>query len=544
MQLSFTLALIAGLVSFLSPCVLPLVPAYIGYMGGRVTNTVAAQANSGAVLSGKPMLSSRFSTVLHGLAFVAGFTFVFVALGLLGTAFVSVIGRQSINTVTNIIGRGGGILIIFFGLHFMGILPSVINILLGRRSLLNSPLVSVFVAVIVVTLLFWIFEDWLITAPIFALIALALVLGGGFTHPGDFWTKAILWLQRVLYADTRRQMVAQGHQGYAGSAIMGVIFSAGWTPCIGPIYGSILTMAAMGGDVATAGTLLLAYSLGLGIPFVVAAFLLDQTQVILKHLQRHLHKIELVTGAFLVVIGVLVASGRLQYLSQNFALQFADFSYNLEDCTIKLTQGQLALGGFGDCMNPPTSKTALAPTIADTTASATPKAQAISEMASIDNAPSILDLASNTDQTETRQVGLEIGKVAPGFSTTTDKGTAFNLADERGKVVILNFWATWCGPCRVEMPEFEKAYSAKAAQGFTILGVNNAEAADVVAGFRDELKLSFPLLMDMDARVQKLYAVSAYPSTYVLNRDGVIVNLHFGPLTAEQIANLVTQALA
>ena len=123
---------------------------------------------------------------------------------------------------------------------------------------------------------------------------------------------------------------------------MGVIFSAGWTPCIGPIYGSILTMAAMGGDVATAGSLLLAYSLGLGIPFVAAAFLLDGAQGILRHLQRHLHKIELVSGAFLVLIGVLVASGRLQDLSQNFATQFADFSYNLEDCVDQAQPGQIS----------------------------------------------------------------------------------------------------------------------------------------------------------------------------------------------------------
>src|SRR5690349_263844 len=116
MQLSFSLALIAGLVSFLSPCVLPLVPAYIGYMGGRVTNTVAAQAtSSGATITVKPFLGRRFSTVLHGIAFVAGFTFVFVALGLLGTAFVNVIGRGNVNVVTGIIGRAGGLLIIFFG---------------------------------------------------------------------------------------------------------------------------------------------------------------------------------------------------------------------------------------------------------------------------------------------------------------------------------------------------------------------------------------------------------------------------------------------
>src|SRR5215213_6975043 len=99
MQLSFSLALIAGLVSFLSPCVLPLVPAYIGYMGGRVTNTVAAQTGGSTVIV-RPTLGSRFSTLLHGLAFVGGFTFVFVAIGLLSTAFASQIGRQNIVAFT------------------------------------------------------------------------------------------------------------------------------------------------------------------------------------------------------------------------------------------------------------------------------------------------------------------------------------------------------------------------------------------------------------------------------------------------------------
>ena len=134
MQLSFSLALIAGLVSFLSPCVLPLVPAYIGYMGGRVTNTVAAQTAGGTAVAIKPDSSSRFSTMLHGLAFVAGFTFVFVAIGLLGTAFVNQIGRANINVITGIIGRAGGLLIIFFGLHFMGALPALFNRILARRQ--------------------------------------------------------------------------------------------------------------------------------------------------------------------------------------------------------------------------------------------------------------------------------------------------------------------------------------------------------------------------------------------------------------------------
>ncbi len=528
MQLSFSLALIAGLVSFLSPCVLPLVPAYIGYMGGRVTNTVAAQTANGAAVALKPSLGSRFSTMLHGLAFVAGFTFVFVAIGLLGTAFVNQIGRQNINVITGIIGRAGGLLIIVFGLHFMGVLPSLFNRILARSKLLATPLIGVGVALLSGAALLWIFEDWLFALPLFVLLLLWLILGGAFTQPGAFWTRAIVGIQRALYTDTRRQMVAQGHQSYAGSAIMGVIFSAGWTPCIGPIYGSILTMAAMGGDVATAGTLLLAYSLGLGIPFIVTAFVLDGAQNILRHFQRHLHKIELLSGAFLIVVGVLVASGRLQYLSQNFANEFADFSYNLEDCVIKVTQGEIALGDVGNCMNSADQPAADAP--------ATPAPDTGAAL------PSIIDLAASAP--ETHDVGLEVGKIAPGFTTTTDTGASFALADQRGKVVLLNFWATWCGPCRVEMPEFQKAYSARADQGFVIVGVNNAETVEDIAGFRGELNLTFPLLVDADARIQELYGIMSYPSTFILNRDGEIVAQHYGAMTAAQIDSMVDQVLS
>ncbi|MFN8451597.1 MAG: cytochrome c biogenesis protein CcdA [Anaerolineae bacterium] len=530
MQLSFSLAMIAGLVSFLSPCVLPLVPAYIGYMGGRVTNTVAAQTAGGAIAL-KPTLGSRFSTLLHGLAFVAGFTFVFVAIGLLSTAFVNQIGRQNVNVVTGIIGRAGGLLIIFFGLHFMGVLPSIFRRLLERRQLLGTPLVSLAAALIVGAALLWIFEDWLFALPLFALVVLWLVLGGGFTQPEAFWTKVIGGIQRALYTDFRRQMVAQGHQSYAGSAIMGVIFSAGWTPCIGPIYGSILTMAAMGGDVGVAGSLLLAYSLGLGIPFLVTAFLLDSAASILRHLTRHLHKIELVSGAFLVVIGLLVASGRLQLLSQNFATQFADFSYNLEECVVKLNQGEITFGDLPGCINESGSASA-APV--NTAAFETPAASAA--------VPSIVDLAAKAP--ETREIGLEVGKIAPGFSTKTDAGEPFTLADQRGKVVVLNFWATWCGPCRVEMPEFERAFASRASDGLLIVGVNNAETAEDIAGFRDEFSLTFPLLVDSDASIQKLYGIAAYPSTYVLDRDGVIVAQQFGPMTAQQVGTLVDQALS
>ncbi len=525
MQLSFWLALLAGLVSFLSPCVLPLVPAYIGYMGGRVTNTVAAQTSGGAAVASHPTIGWRFSTMLHGLAFVAGFAFVFVTIGLLGTAFVSEIGRQNLNAVTDVIGRAGGLLIILFGLHFMGVLPSIFNWLLQRRQYLNSPVISLAALVIGGAALLWIFEDWLFVLPLFLLLLLWLFLSGAFTQPQTFWTTQITRVQRALYTDTRRQMVARGHQSYAGSAIMGVIFSAGWTPCIGPIYGSILTMAATGGDVATAGGLLLAYSLGLGIPFILAAFLLDSAAGILRRLQRYLRAIEIASGVFLIAVGVLVASGRLQYLSQTFSSQISDLSFNFEECAIQLSQGEIPLSNFIPCVNGTDTTDPEAPTDV-----------------SLADPPSILSLAA--DAPETRVEGLNIGNTAPGFSTVTNSGGSFSLADQRGKLVLLNFWATWCGPCRVEMPEFQKAFAAHGDQDFTVVGVNDAESVADVTGFRAEFGLTFPLLMDTNAQLQKLYAVRSYPSTYLIDRDGTIIAQHFGALTAAQIDDLVDQALS
>lgn len=356
MNVSLWLAFLAGFVSFLSPCVLPLVPAYIGYMGGRVTNTVAAQTMGGAAMLVKPTFTSRVSTAVHGAAFVGGFTFVFVTLGLLTNVFVrQVIGGQNIALVLDIIGRVGGLLIIFFGLHFMGIVPSILRWMLAHEYLLANPLLSFVFASVAGTIILWAFVDWLLGVPVLLIFVLWLTLGGALTSPARFWIRTLQALQNTLYADTRRQMVASGHQSFSSSALMGVVFAAGWTPCIGPIYGTILTMSATGSETGQAAVLLVAYSLGLGIPFMLCALLLDSAQAVLRKMHSHLHKIELITGAFLVVIGIFVATGNLQRLSQNFSTQFADFSIRLEDCVIGLTQGEIALGELATCVNTPES---------------------------------------------------------------------------------------------------------------------------------------------------------------------------------------------
>jgi cytochrome c biogenesis protein CcdA/peroxiredoxin len=537
-NLTVGLAFVAGFISFISPCVLPLVPAYIGYMGGRMTNSVSAQVNAGGgSVALRPSLNMRFGTVLHGVFFVMGFTFVFVLIGLLSTAFIQQVGGRNINLVTGIIGRFGGVLIMFFGLHVMGVLQKLFNRLQANKSLLENPLLSVASGLLGTAFVLWGFTGTLLpplttTMATMAgeethlqwptIIALALVavfwlwlfIAGAFTHAAAFWSQQIGSIQTLLYTDTRRQMQARGGQGYGSSALMGVIFSAGWTPCIGPVYGAVLTMAANTGDVGRAGALLAAYSLGLGVPFLLTALLLDGAQGILKKLQRHMHKIELVSGIFLIGIGFLVATGTLQILSQSLAGQYADVSVNLEEQVIGSLSGQ----------------DNAAPTAVPT---AEPTADGSTGLNSISDAAAAAAAAA----------GFEEGNVPPNFEATTTAGETVRLADLRGQVVLVNFWATWCGPCRKEMPDLEALYQQYHDQGFTVLAVNNMETAAQIDGFAKELGLSFPLLLDEKAAVQLLYNVLGYPTSYLIGRDGAIAGRYLGELDAASFETALKQAL-
>ncbi|MCA9904733.1 MAG: cytochrome c biogenesis protein CcdA [Anaerolineae bacterium] len=345
------LAFLFGLISFLSPCVLPLVPAYIGYMGGRVTQTVAAQTGGGGQIVTDIGLVGRLSTLMHGLAFVAGFTTIFVTLGLATTAFLSVIGGQNVRIVEQILAHAGGLFIILMALHMLGVLRIIFRRAKEAPALLSNPAFSVAATIVMALVILWALVEPLIAIPVIALVILWLAVSNAYTAPGTFWNGLIDRVQSGLYADTRRQMVASGKQNFISSFFMGMVFSAGWTPCIGPIYGSILTMAATGGNVGEAGAQLIAYSLGLGIPFLLAALLLDGAQAFLRKLQRHIRTIERFAGVLLLVIGIAIASGEMQALSRNFANEFADFSTNLEECVLSIVQGERPIGEFNNCMD-------------------------------------------------------------------------------------------------------------------------------------------------------------------------------------------------
>jgi peroxiredoxin len=134
-----------------------------------------------------------------------------------------------------------------------------------------------------------------------------------------------------------------------------------------------------------------------------------------------------------------------------------------------------------------------------------------------------------------------VGAPAPEFTLKTVDGQSVSLADYRGQVVLLNFWATWCGPCKLEMPAFDRAQQTVGPQGFQVLAVNFDEPQSDVQAFQEELELTFPLLLDPGAVVQRLYRVLGYPTSYWIDSQGQVAAVHVGVMTERQLDNYLVE---
>jgi cytochrome c-type biogenesis protein len=483
------LAFFAGLLSFISPCVLPLIPAYVSYLTGRAAQQSNLDSLTVPMVGGNAaaVAPNRMGVVLHGLFFVLGFTIVFVVFGIITSAGTLALRRSGID-IRDTLRIAGGLLVIFFGLHIIGVTGWLLRNLLTRVK--------------------W--ES----------------LGGG----GASIRKSLEWIQGVLYGDTRRQMNPHSPYGYLGSSLMGIFFAAGWSPCLGPILGAILSVAAnatlaadSSGSVGQAAYLLTAYSLGLGVPFLLAAFALDRMRGMMKALQRRMKVVELVSGVFLIIVGVMLYTNTLFYISQAGG-GLATFSYNLEACATGMFEGNVALSEFGTCMElGPNYKTL---TGQDAAVSATPESPAIAPLptdgSAIDLLPTGQPNAANV------KIGLAKGDIAPDFTVKLVSGEEVSLSSLRGKVVLLNFWATWCAPCVKEMPDFQILADDYDADQFTVLAVNYLEDAETITTFAEKVDLKFPLALDLDGRISRQFQVISYPVSYVIGRDGKILGVQVG----------------
>ena len=216
-------AFLAGLLSFLSPCVLPLVPSYIGFLTGMTI---------------EEMGDRRRWALWHAIMFVLGFSLVFIAMGVTATALGATLAYHKA-----LIARIGGVLIIAFGIYALG-----------------------------------------------------------------FFQIAAFERERRIYLD-RKPM------GFLGSSLVGMAFAAGWTPCLGPILGAILTMAGTAGDMGQGVALLTAYSAGLAVPFLLAAIALDRFRDWFAGFRRWLPWVQRASGVLLIIVGVLLVTGEFTRLA-------------------------------------------------------------------------------------------------------------------------------------------------------------------------------------------------------------------------------------
>jgi len=155
-------------------------------------------------------------------------------------------------------------------------------------------------------------------------------------------------------------------------------------------------------------------------------------------------------------------------------------------------------------------------------------------VATLPDVPSVSTPVNSIDPS-TLEIGPSQGFLAPDFSLTNLEGEQITLSELRGRPVMINFWATWCGPCRIEMPHIQDRFERYADEGFLVLAVDFDEPAGVVEAFRDELGLTFDLLLDPGAEVQELYRNRSYPSSFFIDPNGVIQVQHIGVMTEGQL---------
>lgn len=404
-----------GLLSFFSPCVLPLVPLYLGYLSGG--------AGEGELYGKKGRL------FLNTICFVIGISTAFFTLGLGVSAAGSFLDQNQA-----MVARIGGILVILFGLYQLGIF--------GKSRLLGTEH------------RFWLKLDKLKMSPIVALIF-------GFT------------------------------------------FSFAWTPCVGPALASVLLMAGSAGTKMTGFLLIGVYTLGFVLPFLAVGLFTAKVLGIFKKYNHVVKYTVKIGGILMIFMGVLMFTGNMNAIT-----------------------GYLS-GATG-----------------------TPAQTAGKEASKEENTAKEED-AEDTEHESSPSEKKQDLHPAPDFVLTDQYGNKHSLADYKGKTIFLNFWATWCGPCRNEMPEIQKIYEETQQEedsdlvvlGIAAPGFGQEKSQEEVEAFLEENGYAYPVLMDTTGEVFMEYGISAYPTTFMVDRDGNLFGYIQGQLNEAMMRSIIRQTM-
>jgi peroxiredoxin len=156
-------------------------------------------------------------------------------------------------------------------------------------------------------------------------------------------------------------------------------------------------------------------------------------------------------------------------------------------------------------------------------------------------APTPTSTPAYDEPSGTPPVGTQVGSTAPDFALVDLDGNTVRLSDLRGQVVMLNFWAVWCGFCQIEFPAIQAGYEAHRDQGFVVLAVDVQEERDVVRAFMEDMGATFPALLDAQAEVTLAYRIRGLPTSVFIDQDGIIFAVHIGPLDKEALDDYLTQ---
>lgn len=434
-----------GLLSFLSPCVLPLLPLYIGYLSGGTYTTDE---------DGK-VHYKRSKVATNTLFFVIGVSFTFFLLGFgvsaLGTFF---------KNYQMLFARIGGVIVVLFGLYQLGVFG--FSAVMGKERRLPFHL------------------DLLAMSPITALL-------------------------------------------------MGFTFSFAWTPCVGPALSSVLLMAASAGTKTAGFALIGVYTLGFVLPFLAVGIF---TSSLLELFKKHRNVVKYtvkVGGILMVLMGFMMFTGKMNaitgYLSSLSNVSAAESSVDTEKSN-----------AASDAKEPAEKK------------SETAKAEAKTEA---DNQAAEDKAAAGDEKTEDKKSEEVELQDSIDFTLTDQYGETHTLSDYKGKTVILNFWATWCPPCRAEMPDIQKIYDdylqaeddSVVILGIAAPGLGQEQDEEGITSFLTENGYTYPVLMDTDGAVFGAYGIYSYPTTFFINTEGKVFGYINGQMSQSILEDAIQQTV-
>ena len=272
--------------------------------------------------------------------------------------------------------------------------------------------------------------------------------------------------------------------------VLGFTFSFGWTPCIGPILASVLVMASSTENIVTSNLLILTYTIGFIVPFIIASIFYSKLYKRFDAIKKHMNVIKKISGAFIIIAGLIMLINGVININRELAVK--------------------------------------------------------------NNYQSQSNQIENNDNDENDENDEDVkedenNELLPIDFTLYDQyGEAHTLSEYKGKVVFLNIWATWCPPCKEEMPHIEELYEEynKNQDDVVILGVASPNlgregSEDHIKEFLEENNYTFPVVLDVNASMVYGYGISAFPSTFIINKEGYITRYIPGAMNKETMKSLI-----